>query len=235
MSDMGTWGDLKTYVKSKLQYHGDSVIDLSTVTVGSSYDTRLQIILKNWEREVFALYTTNAALTVSTTSAEHDLSSASVCAKAIWMPRRVFVNGVEIPEYKSVIEMQRDWPPYPAQTSAAPNAWAQLDDSKIIFNRISNSAYSNSLVTGFYVHTTYTAESGAGGVADIPETTWEYFARYAAPHFQEGAVSSRGGLLALKRFDEQGYLAAMKVRGANMARYFNGMQRGGSDEVLRTY
>lgn len=232
---MGNWGDLKTYVKGKLQFHGDSIIDLSTIAIASAFDVRLQIILKNWEREVFAHYTPSSALTVSTTSAEHDLSSSAVSVKAVWLPRRVFVNGVELPEYANVIEMQREWPPYPTQSTAAPNAWAKLDDSKILFNRISNSAYSNSLVTGFYVHTTYTADSGAGGVADIPETTWEYFARYASLHFQEGAVSSRGGLLALKRADEQGFLAAMKIRGANLARHFHGAQRGGNDEVFRVY
>jgi len=219
------WGDFKTFVKGKLQFHGDSVVSLSDISVGSDFDTTLQTVLSSWEKDVYALRTPKAVLTLSTLDAVHDLENPATCEHPVWWPTRVWVNGAEIPRYPNVIQMEAEWDPV-LTAAAEPNAWARVTDGQIQFNRVSDSAYSDSYVSGWRTHRPYVDDADQ---VDIPQTSVLDFARYASIHFMEGAVSDRGGLMLLKRFDEQGYLGAMRIRARNLSRVYSGSHKGEGD------
>lgn len=216
------WGEFKTYAKQKLQYHGDAVVDLADIGIGSAFDTRLQILLKAWERDVYALYTPKVAMTLLTTTQKHSFQDPRVCTIPLWEVERVWVSGGLIQEYRSLAAMEIDFDQR-AVTSGKPTAWSHIEDSVIYFNRQPDQAYSNSFAAGYHTHATYRSDKA---ILDIPDHTVEACTQYVAVGFMEGAVSERGGMKLLERYDQKAYFAMSQIKNRNLARRYNGMSKG---------
>ena len=215
------WGDFKTYTKQKLNPAGDSIIDLSTITLASAFDTRLQILVRMFTADAYILYTPKVAFTPPTNDIVFATSGIASCS--IFEAKTVWIDSGKIGKYDSIAALERDFDTVNTVT-AKPRAWAMQSEGVIQFNCIPDSAYSNSFIAGWYSHPPFTNDNDT---VRISERQIDVAAVYCARLFMEPVIFRDESLTRLKRYDVTAFEAVRRIKAENLKRHFDLTQRGG--------
>lgn len=192
------WGELKTLVKDRLRFDNEANVDLTTITVGSTFDTRCALYLQSFMEYTYAQYADRATLTLATNDREVNLLDAAKCSSAIWYPRLVWVNGNFL--YESSVNDLLNLDYSASLTAGVPVAWAKGNHGYIMFNVPCASGYSSSRVSGFCYHAALSADNVS---ILLPNRAMDPLAAWICASMRGPVVSSEASMVRLERDDKE--------------------------------
>lgn len=207
-----------------MRYDGSSVEDINDLALNSGFDTRAKKSFYGFVEDAYAIYEDRAALTLATNDRTVDLFDAAKCAKAIFAPRRVWVNNVLIEQW-SMKELEERATGGSISTGT-PVEWAIAEDGRITFDKPCSGAFANNYVSGFARHVAITADADVLRVPD--RLIVDVLTAYMAAHFQMPVVGSNVGLNRLEMYDKIAYNGLREFRAKQIARFMGGIGVGGA-------
>ena len=210
-----TWAELKLLVKNRLQFDGVSQQDINNTAIASAFDLRAILYLQSFMRDTYYIYEDRAALTLATNDRILNLLDPAKSAKAIYHPRKVWVNSSELQLYS--ISDQEQMYSSAVVATGTPTTWASAQEGQIQFEVKCTSGFSNSFVSGWAKHPTISSDSQSLSVLD-----WDGLicSAYIAAAFAQPVVSSNAGLNRLQMYDKEAYEGAKEIKARNLARFY---------------
>lgn len=200
-----TWLELKTLVKDQIQFDGASSASLSDITLNGAFDKTAFYLLNLFVRMTYSLYADRSSLTTAAGQNVYDLLDATVCAKPIFMPVQVWLNGSLRSEI-SFSEMRSNLEGYAEIPTATPQTWAMLTEGTLYLGALCEGVYDDCFVSGFQLHPAFSSDDDQLQLAGHDTLALTYFMSVL---FAEPVVDSQ---IAMARMAQRNPMAAEGMR-----------------------
>ena len=209
-----TFDQLAEYVAVNSRPDGDTVLEVPKEGpyYGTPYSSRLARILRMFTTETPLLFAAMQPITIDAGVREFDLTNATKCPLAFWDVRRLWINDQPIARLDSAVRIMTGWTT--AGPVGAPNLYAHIDRTKIVFNNKPVALLTGCYAQGWYRHPEITA--GTTVIHTSVEDRLELFDRYAQANLREYVASDEVGMARLQKVDAEAAEALKQIRGDTM-------------------
>lgn len=210
----------------------DGTTPYSTVDSSSNTDALAVAneVLGRFTEQTMCLFSDRITFTLSTSTPVYSLRDLTVFGQAIINVQRVYINKTPIFQVTEE-DISRMFPSYLTDAAAKPSSWFTMPPEQIALNVTSDQVYTNSFVSGWYVHPILTAESGAGGTLFLRPEDMRVAAKEVAIAMLEPYAlgTSRDRLDKLMAENEA---AKVRIRGRSSQLYAGDETRRGSSSIV---
>lgn len=210
-----TWAEFKILVKDRLQYDGQSDVDLNNLGIASVFNLRALVYLQTCVQESYALYADRATLTLAAADKTVNTLDIAKCSQPIWQVGKVWINSIALAVASmSDLDLLAS---AAAPAQGTPIYFSVIGDGKIFFDKPCTAGLTNCFASGWRLHSTISSDSQ---VMEFPDSIAPAFADYVAAQLSKAVVADQLGLNRLQMYSESSYKAITEFAAKQKARYY---------------